>query len=89
VNPLRAAIATGDEDLAVMVSDHLHAYVIAEGVPGLAATDFRRHLVVVKTFQATDGSGALLSREPEVNSVLANGFTRGHTADTVVCATAG
>jgi hypothetical protein len=39
-------------ELAVLVSDKLHAYAVAEGYPGLDPTHFRRHLVAVKEYSA-------------------------------------
>ncbi|GLZ37132.1 CATRA conflict system CASPASE/TPR repeat-associated protein [Actinokineospora sp. NBRC 105648] len=49
-DPLRAAIATTPGDLAVMISEPLHTYVVAEGATGLAAADFHRRPITVKSF---------------------------------------
>ncbi|PSL52111.1 class 3 adenylate cyclase [Saccharothrix carnea] len=49
--PLRAAIAGSPEtDLAVVLSDRLHEYVVGEGTPGLDPDDFEPVDVVVKAF---------------------------------------
>jgi hypothetical protein len=38
-------------DLAVLVSDQLYQHVVGEGYPGLDATQFQRHLIVVKEYE--------------------------------------
>jgi O-acetyl-ADP-ribose deacetylase (regulator of RNase III) len=50
--PLREAIAEhGSADLVVLVSDHVHAYVIRPGYPGLPTAEFRPVQVAVKEFR--------------------------------------
>lgn len=50
--PLRAAITEHPEaDLAILLSDHVHAYVIRPGYPGLPAADFRPVDVATKEFR--------------------------------------
>jgi hypothetical protein len=39
-------------DLAVLVSDQLHTYVVGAGYAGLDPGRFRRHLIQVKTYSA-------------------------------------
>jgi hypothetical protein len=50
--PVRTALAERpDVDLAVIISDHLHAYVVGEGHPGIGLP-YRKVRVHVKDFEA-------------------------------------
>jgi O-acetyl-ADP-ribose deacetylase (regulator of RNase III) len=50
--PLRAAITDHPgADLAILLSDHVHAYVIRPGYPGLPAAEFRPVDVAMKEFR--------------------------------------
>ncbi|MDU0291476.1 CATRA conflict system CASPASE/TPR repeat-associated protein [Saccharothrix longispora] len=51
--PLRRAVVDHPAaDLVAMVSDRLHGYVVGEGVPDVAAEEFDRVDIAVKTFHA-------------------------------------
>jgi hypothetical protein len=38
-------------DLAVLISDQLHQYVLEEGHPGLDATQLQRHLIEIREYR--------------------------------------